>query len=109
MAADETVTLTGQSGTPITFYKYPWGTPLAAVGGVYAALRFDQSGGSAVCIGQTGNLSERFDNHHHAYGFARQRVTHVAALRVESEAQRRAIEEDLVRNYRPALNQTPHG
>ena len=109
MAAFETVNLTGRSGTSYPFTVFPRGTPLAAVGGVYAVMSDERTQWTMLYIGQTGDLNSRFDNHHHDDNFARHRASHLAALSVANDAQRRAIEADLVQRYEPALNQTAHG
>jgi hypothetical protein len=109
MAASRTLLLTGRSGASYTFYLFPWGEQLKAIGGVYAVLRQDPTQLTVLYAGQTGDLSERFDNHHRAADFRQSRASHLAALGVETEVQRRQIETDLVRYYDPPLNQTGHG
>ena len=109
MAAFETVRLTGRSGASYPFTVFPYGTPLAAVSGVYAVLRDERTTWSVLYIGQTGDLSERFDNHHHAADFAWHRASHLAAIGASTEEQRLAIEADLVQHHAPPINQTVHG
>lgn len=103
-STSSTVTLRGRSGAEYQFWVYPWGESFKAVGGVYAVLRDDGSTWSVIYIGQTGNLSERFDSHHKADCFDRHRKTHIAARVEESERQRLAIEADLVASYNPPCN-----
>jgi hypothetical protein len=110
MAMHPTVTLTARSGTSYPFTVFPLGTPLAAVGGVYAILRDDEGGRWTVLyIGQTGDLSSRFDNHHQEMAFRRHRATHIAAIGISGEERRRQVEADLVGTYAPPINQTAHG
>jgi excinuclease UvrABC nuclease subunit len=55
-------------------------------------------------VGQTGDLSERFDNHHKKPCLDRNRKTHVAAMVEPSEARRLSVEADLIRKYHPNCN-----
>ena len=109
MAMHPTVTLTARSGTSYHFPVFPLGTPLAVVGGVYAVMRDDGARWTVLYIGQTGDLSCRFDNHHHEMAFRRQRATHIAAIGISAEDRRRQVEADLVGTYAPPINQTAHG
>lgn len=59
---------------------------------------------SILYIGQTGDLSERFDNHHQAACFTRNGKTHIAIRAESSEQKRLAIETDLIRNYQTSCN-----
>ena len=64
-----------------------------------------QNGNHTVLyIGQTSDLSERFDNHHKKTCFDRNRKTHIAAMLESSEAKRLRIEGDLISNYSPTCN-----
>lgn len=99
-----TITLVGRSGAKYSFHLYPWGTDFKAVGGVYAVLRHDADGYAVTYVGETGDLSERFDNHHKATCFDRYRKTHIAARVEGSEPQRLAIEQDLIAGYNPPCN-----
>jgi excinuclease UvrABC nuclease subunit len=103
---DETVTATGASGANYNFYVYPWGTDLKKVGGVYMVLRKGSQNGKydVLYVGQTGNLSERFDNHHKKPCFDRNRKTHIAAMVESSEVRRLSIEADLIKKYNPNCN-----
>jgi predicted GIY-YIG superfamily endonuclease len=104
--ADETIIATGASGSKYKFYVYPWGTNLKALGGVYMVLRKTSQNGNhtVLYIGQTGDLSERFDNHHKKSCFDRNQKTHIAAMLESSEKKRLRIEEDLIKNYNPICN-----
>ncbi len=105
MAEPEKVTATGKSGKKYEFSVYPWGTTFKALGGVYLVLKKKQTGGYDVLyVGQTGDLSERFDDHHKQGCFNRNGKTHIA-VKVESvEKTRLAIERDLSDNYNPTCN-----
>ncbi len=104
--ADDTIIVTGISGSNYIFYLYPWGENLKALCGVYVVLRKSiQNGNHTILyIGQTGDLSERFDDHHKKSCFDRNRKTHIAAMLEPSEAKRLRIETDLINNYRPTCN-----
>jgi excinuclease UvrABC nuclease subunit len=103
---DEKVTATGAFGAKYSFYVYPWGTDLKQVGGVYMVLRKGSQNGNydVLYVGQTNNLSERFDNHHKKPCFDRNRKTHIAAMVESSEVRRLNIEADLIRKYNPSCN-----
>jgi hypothetical protein len=102
----ETITATGASGAKYAFYVYPWGTDLKPVGGVYMVLRkgFQNGKYDALYVGQTGNLSERFDNHHRKPCFDSNRKTHIAAMIEQSQVRRFTVEADLIRNYKTSCN-----
>lgn len=103
-STSSTVELVGKSGTKYPMWVYPWGESLKAAGGVYAVLRHDNDGYAVLYIGQTGDMNERFDNHHKSDCFDEHRKTHVAARLESSEKQRFAIEGDLIASYNPPCN-----
>jgi len=106
MSKNETVSVKGASGANYTFYVYPWGTDLKSIGGVYMVLRNSTSNGNydILYIGQTSDLSERFDNHHKKPCFDRNRKTHISAKVESSEQRRLTIESDLLGNYNTTCN-----
>lgn len=104
MSKVESVKVRGASGKTYTFDVYPWGTTFKAVGAVYLVLKKNQSNYSILYIGQTGDLSERFDDHHKASCFTRHGRTHIGILVESSETRRLAIEADLIANYKPVCN-----
>jgi predicted GIY-YIG superfamily endonuclease len=101
-----TATWTGQSGTDYNFTVYPIGTSFRAVGAVYIFTKRTVSDGTAshkfIYIGQTDDLSTRFDNHHKANCIARNGANCISVHMEDSEDQRLAIETDLCR-----LHDTP--
>lgn len=97
-----TVTLRGASGASYTFQVFAWGTAFKSLGAVYVVLRTATDG--IIYIGQTGDLSERFDNHHKAPCFSRYGRTHIGVLMEGLESRRLAIETDLVRAHQPPCN-----
>ena len=106
MTNNETITAKGASGAAYTFYVYPWGTTFKKLGGVYLVLRKSVQNGKydVLYIGQTGDLSERFDNHHKKSCFDRNGKTHIAIKLEASESKRLYIESDLIKNYNPPCN-----
>lgn len=104
MAAEDRVTVTGQSGRTYDFEVYAWGTSFNPVGGVYLVLKKQTANYSILYIGQAGDLSERFDNHHQVQCFNRNGKTHIAVHLEGSEQKRLAIETDLIRNYKTVCN-----
>lgn len=96
------ITLRGKSGASYDFEIYPWGQEFRPVGGVYVVLKSATDG--TIYIGQTGDLSERFDAHHKASCLDRYGKTHIGVHLESSEARRLAIESDLIANYQPPCN-----
>ena len=104
-----TLELTGASGKKYTFYVYPYGQTFKAVGGVYAITRAtpNPKGGNLhkiIYVGHSGNLSERFDDHHKEDCFKRNQANQHCVLVEESEKARLAIEADLIAAYNPPCN-----
>ena len=97
------ITLRGKSGSTFDFEVYPWGQEFRPVGGVYVVLSSATDG--IIYIGQTGDLSERFDAHHKADCFTLYGKTHLGVYQEGVEARRLAIESDLIVNYRPPCNE----
>jgi len=104
VAKEDTIVLKGVSGKSYDFDVYPWNTSFKPVGAVYAVLKKTNSNYTVIYIGQTGNLSERFDNHHKLSCFNRNGKTHVAIHLDSSESSQLAKERDLVANYSPVCN-----
>jgi len=96
------ITLRGKSGASYDFDVYPWGQEFRPVGGVYVVLKSASDG--IIYIGQTADLSERFDAHHKAACFTRYGKTHIGVHPDESEQRRLAIESDLIAYYNPPCN-----
>ncbi len=104
-----TLELTGASGKKYAFLVYPWGTTFKPIGGVYAVTRAtsNQAGGQThtiVYLGQTGDLSERFDDHHKADCFNRRSANCICVHVEDNEKSRLAIEADLIAAYNPPCN-----
>jgi excinuclease UvrABC nuclease subunit len=105
MAKITDMTFTGKSGTAYSFGLYPRETTFKALGGIYAFTKEKPDGKHTVIyIGQTGDLSERFDDHHKNDCFDKNGANFISVLLEDSEAKRLKIETDLVDNYSPTCN-----
>ena len=105
--AAESITMEGRSGAKYDFQIYQWGTAFKPLGAVYAVLKRRADGRyDVIYVGQTGDLSERFDNHHRAACFTLNGKTHIGVHLESSEQRRLAIEKDLIAYYGPSCNQT---
>ncbi len=109
MAKLGTITFTGASGTEYEFDVYPFGESFSEVGAVYVITeRTPKSKGGAdhtrIYIGQTGDLSERFDTHHKADCFQRHDANCICVHRDDDEDSRLAKERDLLAAYSPPCN-----
>src|SRR4051812_34485765 len=85
----------GKSGNQYPFELYSLQTSFNPLGAVYIFL----SGTSPVYVGETGDLSDRFDAHHKADEIRRHRADRIGVL-VENDPERRLqIEADLLAGY----------
>ena len=99
-------TWTGKSGRDYTHwvYPYPLGQTFDPVPGNYVFARVVEGKWSAVYIGQTADLSGRFNDHHKMQCILT-RATHIHAHGNDGgEQARRDEEEDLIANYNPPCN-----
>jgi len=104
MAQEGRIKVIGASGRSHEFVIYPWGQKFNPVGGVYLVLKRNIGKYEILYIGQTGDLSERFDDHHKQGCFDRNAKTHIGVRVVSTEQERLAIESDLLGNYKTACN-----
>ena len=109
MAKLGALTLTGASGQTYDFEVYTFDTDFNAVGAVYAithrAQKEDGSYSHAVIyIGETGDLSTRFDDHHKKDCFAQYNANCKCIRLDDDEDSRRAKEADLIAKYNPPCN-----
>jgi hypothetical protein len=87
----------GRSGNKYAFQVYSLDTTFKSLPGVYIFL--SSSNHNPVYVGETGDLSCRFDDHHKA-GPIRQHGADRIGVLLEQDAERRlAIERDLLSNY----------
>ncbi len=104
--ATDTIMMEGRSGAKHEFQVFSWGTDFKPLGAVYVVLKRRTDGRyDVIYIGETGDLSERFDNHHQTACFTRNGKTHIGVHLESSEQRRRAIESDLIANYNTPCNE----
>lgn len=85
----------GISGARYQFELYQIGTEFNPLPAVYVFL----NGNTPVYVGETSDLSERFDRHHKAGEIQLHGANRIGVM-IERNAQRRlAIERDLLSNY----------
>ena len=96
----------GVSGRAYRYWIYPIGASLKAAAGNYVFARRNHLGQWVpVYIGQTGDLAERFDQHHKTPCILRSGATHIHAhLTQGGESVRLAEERDLITMYNPSCN-----
>jgi predicted GIY-YIG superfamily endonuclease len=109
MAKIATLTLSGKSGDKYDFNVYQFDTSFKQVAAVYAVTkRYKKQDGShthtIIYIGQTDNLSERFDDHHKAECFSRNNANCICVHKETSEKERLRIESDLLAARDPDCN-----
>ena len=109
MAKIGTITLTGALGIKYTFNVYPYGTKFKAIGAVYyISKRIEKADGTGahekIYIGETGDLSERFDNHHKEPCFKMYNANCISIYQESDEEKRLIIEKDLIDARNPPCN-----
>lgn len=106
MSEPNSMVWSGASGANYTYWVYPFGQTFTGAPGNYIFGRLE--GGQTMIplyIGQTADLSERFDNHHKWDAARRERATHILVhANRNGEAARLAEERDLVRKWMPCCN-----
>ena len=103
--ATQTVTWPGHSEKKYTYYVYKIGTPLKAAPGNYIFAKRTATGWIPIYIGETSDLSERFDNHHKMPCIKRNGATHIHAhVNNSGVTARRAEESDLIKRWKPSCN-----
>ena len=102
----KTCTWTGASGKDYTYHIFPIGTSFKAEAGNYIfAAETNPGRWRPIYIGETSDLSERFDDHHKMPCIRRNGATHVHAKLTPGGKQVRLAEEaDLVAHYAPTCN-----
>jgi predicted GIY-YIG superfamily endonuclease len=110
MAKLGTVTFKGSSGDSYEFNAYQWGTNFKEdYGAVYFVTKRTKKtdGGyshTSIYVGQTEDLSTRFDNHHKQECFDSHQKNCVCIYNEQDEDTRLEIEQDLIENYDPPCN-----
>ncbi len=97
------------SGVPYKFTTYAWGTNFEAIAVVYVVTRRTQKqdgrwSHSVIYVGETADLSERFDDHHKAACIAQYYPNCICIQRESSQRARLLKEADLVARYKPPCN-----
>ena len=102
----DTVDWIGASGKRYTYHVHILSQTFTDTrGGNYIFCFLNQNNRwQAVYIGETGDFSERFDNHHKMPCIRSHRATHIHAHLSGAKASRLAEEKDLVANYNPPCN-----
>ena len=95
---------TGTSGKQYTYWYYPLPPTFKAEPGNYIFAKIVNNHWKAVYIGQTEDLSERFDNHHAAPCIERNGATYIHAHINAEKASRLAEERDLIGAYSTPCN-----
>lgn len=101
-----TIEWTGASGRTYKHWIYKLPPNFKAEPGNYVFAREVSPGRWApVYIGETADLSERFDAHHKAECIRRNGATHIHAhLNSKGKAARQAEEADLIARWKPSCN-----
>jgi hypothetical protein len=103
MVHQATVTIRGASGAVYPLNVHPWGTAFQSFGAAYSVRQKRLDGRHDILyIGQTSDVSERFDDHHKDWCFRAHGRTHIGVHAEPSEARRQVIGTDLIRG-----NSTP--
>ena len=102
----KTINWTGKSGRQYLYYIYPIGSTFKAVPGNYIFAKETSPGRyRPIYIGETEDLSERFDNHHKMACIRREGATHIHAHQNDAGVTaRRQEERDLVAKWNPSCN-----
>lgn len=101
-----TITWKGASGEDYKYWIYPIGKDFDQVPGNYIfAKEGNPNQWYPIYIGETGDLSERFDNHHRITCIKRNGATHIHAHKSSGVAADRRLEEsDLIAKWRTSCN-----
>lgn len=103
MAKFGTIKIKGASGKSYEFAAYPSDTPFKAIGAVYAVTKrtpAEQGGGfhTFLYIGETGDLSTRFDNHHKQACFDKRGANCICVRPTDDQNDRLETENDILSN-----------
>ena len=105
MADEATIYWTGQSGKKYQHWIYDLNISFKPGAGIYIfAKETKPHSWSPVYIGQTSDLSERFDNHHAMKCALRNGATHIHAHSNDNENRRLEEEMDLIEHWSPTCN-----
>ena len=105
----ETIIWKGKSGTEYKYWLYDLGDTHDAVPANYIFIK-ETKGTKAnyftpIYIGETEDISERFDSHHKMPCIQRNGATHLCTHKSDADKKVRCAEEsDLINNYNPTCN-----
>ncbi len=104
--ATPTIEWAGASGQNYKYSIYPMGTSFKALPGNYIFGKATSANKwRAIYVGETSDLSERFDSHHKMPCIKRNGATHIMVhVNNGGEQARRSEEADLLANRSPACN-----
>ena len=106
MADAQTIDWPGKSGKTYRYWIYPLPPNFTANPGNYIfAHETTSTKWSPIYVGETEDLSERFDNHHAKECIERQGATHIHAhINNNGQTARRAEEADIIARWNPPCN-----
>ena len=106
MTSEGTIDWVGKSGNKYKYTIYSIGTAFKKAPGNYVfAKETKKDTFRPVYIGETEDLSERFDSHHKMPCIIRNKATHITVNMGETSAiKRRAEEKDLIDGKNPICN-----
>lgn len=109
MATLGTLNLKGASGNIYAFNIYSFDSEFKSVACVYALTNRHKNnqGGyshSTIYVGETGDLDERFDNHHKIDCFKQNNANALGVHQDNDQQSRRAKEKDLLAAHNPPCN-----
>jgi hypothetical protein len=107
--ATDTLTIdwTGKSGKSYKYWIHKIGTTFQAVAGNYVFSKETKPGyWAAIYIGETSDLSSRFDDHHQQKCIDKNGATHVHVHSNSAGADARRAEEcDIIARWNPTCNE----
>jgi hypothetical protein len=105
MADEGTIHWPGESGKNFKYWIYKIGASFKKIGGNYIFSKETKDGHwTPIYIGETGDLSTRFDTHHKDDCISKQGATHIHVHANEDEDARLAEEADLIAKWDPPCN-----
>jgi predicted GIY-YIG superfamily endonuclease len=94
MATEIKVTCVGASGKEYKYFGFPIGTQMPKIPGNYIFAKSTQvNSWTPIYIGETGDLQERFENHHKKDCIIKNGATHVFVHKSSSDQSVRLLEE----------------
>ena len=104
-----TVTFTGKSGTPYSFYVFPIGQECKDQSGVYIFSKREKIGDkynhTAIYIGMAKSFETRFYNHHKGDCIDKNGANSLCLMEIKDESKRTSIEKDLLVAYPTKCNE----